>query len=173
MTDKERNEILKNIFNKYAWKTQDSKNIKEKLNTIKEQYEIQEKQIEELQSTLKNFKADVYKDEELQAMKKTYKCLEDEYYRGFPITEKQKKRIQEWIKQHEDKYHGGYPCYHGANGGGYEYRFYPTAIGTSAEIVCTSCNSKVLKMWYTTPNEKTRYEICKEYDSIFCFQEIE
>lgn len=31
------------------------------------------------------------------------------------------------------------------SGGGYEYNFYPTAIGTSGVCICSTCRSKAIR----------------------------
>ena len=145
-------------------------NVISTLAKIGQQYQEQEKTIEKLQQQIKNFKAEVYKDEELTAMKETYEKMKNDYYRGFPISKEEIAKINKWIKNHENTHHGGYPCYHGVSGGGYSYVFYPTAIGTAGEIVCGSCRKKALidsKM-----DNKLYKQLLKDYDVSFTFQEL-
>ncbi len=120
-----------------------------------------------LREQLNNFKAQVYKDEELVKMKNTYDRMKEDYYRGFPIQESEMKDIKEWRKNHEDKFHGGYPCYHGASGGGYEYVFSPTSIGTAQTCYCSSCRRKAI---VESKGDLTKQrELLKKYNAYFDF----
>ena len=98
-------------------------------------------------------------------MKKDYDRMEEDYYRGFPISKQSSNKIQNWIKEHEDKYHGGYPAYHGASGGGYQYIFSPTAIGTAQTCYCASCKMKVIEE--SQGNIKKYRQLLKQYD-VYC-----
>lgn len=57
--------------------------------------------------------------------------MKNDYYRGFPISEKDDKKINEWIKKQRDSHHGGV----GAIGGRFTYKFTPTGIGTLLVVV--------------------------------------
>lgn len=72
-------------------------------------------------------KSEAYKDEELAKMKKEYDEMKEDYYRGFPISEKEEKKINEWIKTLPE-------AYTGAIGGRFTYEFYPTGLGTAGTI---------------------------------------
>lgn len=72
--------------------------------------------------------------------------MQKDYWRGFPITEKEQKAIDEWKKKHNEEAHGYTTDYmrmraEGCSGGRYAYQFLPTALGTSGVIKC-SCGAK-------------------------------
>lgn len=101
-----------------------------------------EDRIAYLEAENKKLKEETYKDEELQDMKKQLDRMQDEYWRGFPISEKEEKAIEEWKKKHEEEVHGLKTDYErmkagGCCGGGYSYHFVPTSIGTSGVVRCT------------------------------------
>ena len=145
------------------------KDVKEVLNRIGQQYQEKEKQTERLREQLKNFKAQVYKNEELAKIKESYDRMEKDYYRGFPISKESKDKIQNWIKTHEDKHHGKYPAYHGVSGGGYQYIFSPTAIGTAQSCYCSSCKMKAIEE--SQGNIKKYRQLLKQYDAYCDFTE--
>lgn len=137
---------------------------------IGEQYNENIEKINNLSEKINNFKLDAYKDQELKDMKEKFKNMEDNYYRGFPISKEEEEKIHGWRVHHENTKHGGYPCYHGACGGGYIYEFYPTGIGTAGTIFCGSCRRKA---WDEAKGDKKKYEkILAKYDGFFDFQEI-
>ena len=137
---------------------------------IGEQYDQNIEEIEHLREEIKNFKLDAYKDQELKKMKEKLEKMQDSYYRGFPISKEEEEKIHNWLVEHENKQHGGYPCYHGASGGGYIYEFYPSGIGTAGTVICGSCQRKA---WDEAKGDKKKYEkILAKYDGSFDFQEI-
>lgn len=141
--------------------------VPDKLRQIAKQYEEEEEQLEKARQQLRDFQAQVYKNEELAKMRLAYDRMEKDYYRGFAITEYQAARVKEWIEKHENERHGGYPAYHGASGGGYVYEFGPTAIGTSQRCICWSCRYKAFK---EAKGDKKKFEqLCEKYDAIFDF----
>lgn len=81
-----------------------------------------------------------YKDELVQQMQQRLDQMSADYYRGFPISEKEKAAIDAWKLAHEKEVHGG-DSYAGAIGGRYSYHFVPTSIGTSGVIRC-SCGAE-------------------------------
>jgi hypothetical protein len=76
-------------------------------------------------------KSEAYKDEELSKMKEKYDQMSKDYYRGFPISEKEEKKINEWIKQQMEKHPSG----RSTIGGRFTYEFFPTSIGTAGSII--------------------------------------
>lgn len=96
-----------------------------------------ESRIQYLQEQILDLKSETYKDKELAAMRESYKQMEADYYRGFPISEKERERIKKWIANHEEEHRGG----HGACGGKYNYIFTPTGIGTFGCVKC-SCGKE-------------------------------
>lgn len=99
----------------------------------------QENWIESLQSENKLLKEEIYKDTELALMKSKYDEMKADYYRGFPISEKENIMIKKWIYEHEESHIGG----HGVSGGKYEYIFTPTGIGTIGVLKC-SCGKELV-----------------------------
>ena len=111
---------------------------------------VKQKEIEELRKELKEVKAEKYKDEEIQKLQK--KC--DDYWAqlrlGFGITEAESKQISAWQKKHDATEHKNPDQYHGTSGGGYSYKFYPTAIGTFGSCVCDICHRRATDMAYAS-----------------------
>ena len=112
---------------------------------LKDKFMRQEETIEVLRDEIKRLKDKNWKDEELQAMKKNFDKMQKDYWRGFPITEEEDKKIKEWINKHEEEKHPrtkmDYMPRGGAIGGCYSYHFVPTSIGTFGTIKCT-CGEK-------------------------------
>lgn len=95
--------------------------------------------IQRLEAANKKLKDELYKDKELQDMKEQLEKMKKDYYRGFPITEKEMSAIKEWKKKHDEEVHGvrnDVPSYKRGRGGSYSYHFYPTSIGTSGVVRC-------------------------------------
>lgn len=136
---------------------------------IADQYQEKEKKIKELREQLKNFDAEAYKDEELAAMQSELARMNEEYYRGFPMSKKEKEGFERWQRSHEEKYHGGYPCYHGASGGGYKFIFVPTSVGTFGSVECSICCRKAFKE--AKGDYKKFEELKKEFDSCYDFRD--
>ena len=119
-----------------------SEDIAEMLDEILDNYKDNEETIKRLQGTIKNLKDEAYKDSELDSMKKELDTIRDDLYRGFPISEKEKKSIEEWRLKHEAEAHGRDTLEkrlsaHGAIGGSYTYIFTPTSIGVVGEFKCS------------------------------------
>ena len=119
-----------------------SEDIAEMLDEILDNYKVNEETINRLQGTIKNLKDEAYKDSELDSMKKELDTIRDDLYRGFPISEKEKKSIEEWRLKHEAEAHGRDTLEkrlsaHGAIGGSYTYIFTPTSIGVVGEFKCS------------------------------------
>ena len=81
----------------------------------------------------------------LQNMKKELEQVKQNMYRGFPITEAEEKKINNWILKHDEEIHNNPNHYHGVSGGGYEYAFHPTGLGTISYCICSSCKSRGLR----------------------------
>ena len=82
----------------------------------------------QLKEENERLKSEHYKDEELLKMKAKLYEMSTFYYKGFPITEEEEKRIWEWMKQIEK----------GSNstiGGRFYYEFVPTSIGVAGTII--------------------------------------
>ena len=66
-------------------------------------------------------KSEAYKDEELSKMKEKYDQMSKDYYRGFPISEEEEKKINEWIEKQIEKHPSG----RSTIGGRFTYEFFP------------------------------------------------
>lgn len=102
--------------------------------------------IRRLEEENKKLKEENYKDEEMAAMKARLDKMQEDYYRGFPISEEEKKRIEEWKDRHEEEVHNCHSLNDklqrgGCIGGTYKYEFVPTGIGTVGTIRC-SCGAE-------------------------------
>ena len=102
--------------------------------------------IERLEKENIKLKEQAYKDKELALMRDELNKMKGEYYRGFPISEDEEIRINEWIEKHEREVHGiktyaDKLASHGCCGGGYTYEFSPASIGTVGIIKC-SCGEE-------------------------------
>lgn len=86
-----------------------------------------------------------WKDNELQEMKKKFEAMRADYHRGFPITEAEEKKINNWILKHDEEVHCNPKHYHGVSGGGYEYSFHPTGLGTIGYCICGICKSRAIQ----------------------------
>ena len=86
---------------------------------------------EYLRKENERLKSDLYKDEELSKMKSEYDKMKSDYYRGFPISEEETKKIYEWIENQQKKV----PGIGGASGGRFTYKFTPTGLGTAGTVI--------------------------------------
>ena len=71
-------------------------------------------------------------------MKERYDKMSADYYRGFPISEHEGKKIEEW----QDKILKEHPGNAGAIGGRFRYEFTPTGIGTIGVVIDSFTNEK-------------------------------
>lgn len=93
-------------------------------------YRVITRRNEYLEEENERIKSEKYKDEELNKMKTEYERMKDDYYRGFPISEEEKKKIGEWM----DKVIGDEPDMK-MNCARFHYEFYPTPIGVVGTVV--------------------------------------
>lgn len=104
-----------------------------------------DEQIKKLQEEVNQLKDEHYKDEKLIELQNNLKRIKDDSLRGFPISEEEKKSIEEWKMKHLKKMHwdkkNNTSQSVGAIGGRFTYRFIPTGIGVIGEIECT-CGEK-------------------------------
>ena len=85
---------------------------------------------EHLREENERIKSETYRDKELVKMKEQYEQMNEDYYRGFPITEEEENRIKEWTRKQMEKN----PSNGGAIGGRFKYEFVPTGIGIFGTI---------------------------------------
>lgn len=112
------------------------RDLDECLESIRIINERNKETIKRLSEQNRKLKEEHYKDEIVQRMQQRLDQMSADYYRGFPISEKEKAAIDAWKLAHEKEAHGG-DSYAGAIGGRYSYHFVPTSIGTSGVIRCT------------------------------------
>ena len=155
--------------------------LEELKNSMDETLEYAEK-VEDQNKALKD---EHWKDERMVEMKERLKKMEDDYYRGFPISAQQSEDIEKWMDQHWTNKHAAPDLKtrlrkQGAIGGTFEYRFVPTSIGTSGTIICPSCQRKMKEELGDTSDYKSygeyrkrEKELIEKYDCEFEFQEVE
>lgn len=105
--------------------------IKKTLQQVYDHYRDVCNQNDWLRKENEKLKSETYKDEELTKMKERYDKMKKKYYLGFPITEEEHKKINEWIDKQTEKYPGN----GGAIGGRFSYEFIPTGVGTAGTII--------------------------------------
>lgn len=97
---------------------------------LKEKFIRQLEDNQRLQEENKKLKEGIWEKEEVARLKADYERMKKEYYRGFPISEDEWLRIQEWQKQYiipNTKM--------GAIEGMFTYKFFPTSIGVSGKCI--------------------------------------
>ena len=102
--------------------------LDESLNSLKERFNDLVESNRSLQEKLKEIKDEKWADKKLQEMNEQLEKMRREYYRGFPIRDEERKKIDEWLVNHRH--------YGGAIGGSHTYEFSPTSIGTIGKIKC-------------------------------------
>ena len=135
MMDKNNIDLLNQMFDV---------NIDELLQKIKNAFDKKDKEIKVLRKEISELKDLHYKDKELSRLKTELDNTKQDLYRGFPITEYELNKINEWKIKHEEEVHGLKTIEErlksqGCCGGVYEYRFIPTSIGVIGLIICSRC----------------------------------
>lgn len=127
---------------------------------------------EHLREENKRIRDEKYAESELAAMKEKYDKMQADYHRGFPITEKEKKKVTEWQMNHIKTRHRGQHS-SSAIGGDFQYLFTPTSIGVFGSCICGSCHSRAMEEIYNHPDMsyEAKKKIHKKYDDEFTFQE--
>lgn len=96
--------------------------------------------IDNLEKENAKLKDEHFKDAKLSDMKQRLDKMQNDYWRGFPISEQEEKSIEEWKKKHDEEDHGYTPQMRikaeGCCGGRYKYIFVPTSLGVSGKIIC-------------------------------------
>ena len=120
--------------------------LDEALKAIKVRNMHDQDRIRYLEEENKKLKEKNYKDEELSTMKMKLDRMQKDYYRGFPISEEEQDRIEEWMNKHDKEVHNAHTLNEklrldGCCGGRYSYHFVPTSIGTIGTVKC-SCGAE-------------------------------
>lgn len=84
-----------------------------------------------LKNEIEKVKSEKYADEVLLKMRSEYEKMKSDYYRGFPISEEENKKIKEWMNKQIEKN----PSTGGAIGGRFSYKFIPTGVGTIGIVI--------------------------------------
>lgn len=159
----------------------DIENLCEQLIYTFKQQEEANKQLRAANATLKS---ETYAQDEVARMEKRYKEMQEDYYRGFPISKEEDKAIAAWQKAHTENIHNAKTpqqklALEGVSGGRWSFIFVPTSLGISGVCRCGSCYSKAMKTYeaYLKENNKRYdYDKMREFiaaeDAEFEFQEI-
>lgn len=119
--------------------------IEKNLENIKEIDKMKSATINRLRVENEKLKSEVYKDEELQRLKKEIADIRETEKYSFQISLEEHQKIEEWKQKHiKEKHwdkHLNAPQSSGTIGGRFTYHFIPTSIGTIGEIEC-GCGEK-------------------------------
>ena len=105
--------------------------IKKTLQQVYDHYRIICNRNDYLTKEIEKVKSEKYADEELSKLKSEYDKMKSDYYRGFPISEEESKKIKEWMNKQIEKN----PSTGGAIGGRFSYKFIPTGVGTIGIVI--------------------------------------
>lgn len=99
---------------------------------LKDKFMRQEEKIKYLSEENRKLKEGVWEKEESSRLESEYERMKHEYYNfGFPITEEEKEKINEWAKTHECTTRG-------TRAEGYrKFIFSPTELGVVGEVKCS------------------------------------
>lgn len=108
---------------------------------LKTRFDSQEDKIKYLEEQNKKIQEKNWAEEKYQKMQSRYETMQKDYYRGFPISEEEKRKIQDWKKTHDATEHNANTLekrikLEGVSGGRFKYIFIPTSIGTVGYIQC-------------------------------------
>jgi hypothetical protein len=109
---------------------------------LKTRFDQQENRIKYLEEQNKKLQEENWAEEKCQEMQSQYKAMQEDYYRGFPISKEENQKIQNWKKIHDATEHNADTLekrvkLEGASGGRFKYIFIPTSIGTVGYIKCS------------------------------------
>lgn len=105
--------------------------IKKIAEQLVERYRCQSEQYNILKEENDKLKNGVWEKEEISKLKNERDSYKQQLSFGFGITKEENDKINQWISNRETRNTG-------AIGGRYEYRFFPTGIGTICKIVDTT-----------------------------------
>lgn len=146
-----------------------SDEIQEHLDVIKSNLEHKETVIAQLRNRIKELEDKHYQGKLKELIEELNKVRADAR-RGFPISAKEDEAIAAWKAEHDTNEHNNPNQYHGASGGGYNYEFYPTGIGTFFRCVCSSCSNRAFR---EAEGDIKKYEnLLKQYKGVFEFDDI-
>ena len=105
--------------------------IKKTLQQVYDHYRSVCNRNDYLKNEIEKVKSEKYADEVLLKMRSEYEKMKSDYYRGFPISEEESKKIKEWMNKQIEKN----PSTGGAIGGRFSYKFIPTGVGTIGIVI--------------------------------------
>ena len=113
---------------------------------LKNRFDKQEDRIKYLEKQNKKIQEENWAEEKYQKMQSRYEAMQRDYYRGFPISEKEEEKIKAWKEKHDIEKHHADTLekrlkLEGVSGGRFKYIFVPTSIGISGCIQC-NCGEK-------------------------------
>lgn len=117
-------------------------NTHELIEELKKRFNRQEDRIKYLEEQNKKIQEKNWAEEKYQKMQSRYEAMQRDYYRGFPISEEEEKKIKAWKEEHDIEKHKADTLekrlkLEGVSGGRFKYIFIPTSIGI---IGCIQCN---------------------------------
>lgn len=121
-------------------------NTHELIEELKNRFDRQEDRIKYLEEQNKKIQEKNWAEEKYQKMQSRYEAMQRDYYRGFPISEEEEKKIRVWQEKHDIEKHKADTLekrlrLEGVSGGRFKYIFTPTSVGTAGCIQC-SCGEK-------------------------------
>ena len=121
-------------------------NTYELIEELKNRFDRQEDRIKYLEEQNKKIQEKNWAEEKYQKMQSRYEAMQRDYYRGFPISEEEEKKIKAWQKKHDIEKHKADTLekrlrLEGVSGGRFKYIFVPTSIGISGCVQC-SCGER-------------------------------
>ena len=107
-------------------------------------------------------------------MKEDYERMKTDYYGGFPLTQEEIEKVNNWQNEHTKVVHKAVTLdqvlrLEGVSGGRWVYEFTPTAIGTFGSCICGNCRGRAI---IESHGDMEKYrEYLKMLDAEFQFQE--
>lgn len=153
--------------------------LSESIKNLEYWFNALNKEIEKAREENKKLRDENYKDNELSMMEARVNHLEaekkvylEDYYRGFPISKNEVEEITEWKKKHDTEEHNNPNQYHGSSGGGYNYEFIPTGLGTIGKCICLVCKKRAYDDAYKKGSfdRKVYAKYMTEHHGEHCFQ---
>jgi len=141
---------------------------------VKAGYRDKDTRIKYLEQKVRELEDEKWKDDELQKMKEDYEQMKADYYGGFPLTQEEIEKVNNWQNEHTKVVHNAVTLdqvlrLEGVSGGRWVYEFTPTAIGTFGVCICGSCRNRAI---IESHGDMEKYrEYLKKLDAEFQFQE--
>ena len=116
---------------------------------VKAGYRDKDTRIKYLEQKIRELEDEKWKDEELQKMKEDYERMRADYYEGFPLTQEEIEKVNNWQNEHTRTVHKAVTLdqvlrLEGVSGGRWVYEFTPTAIGTFGVCICGNCRNRAI-----------------------------